>query len=138
LDQLRAICEELEPRRFVERHRRRAEDRFREEHHDAHAKTIEAASRKRAVRLDVTSTGVASRNTSPPQEVWNSSLRLRRLVRIRIIKTPPALVMDGFDVRGMRAGHIYPVDGRMAYYLIIAGYALSADGESEPTRAPNR
>jgi hypothetical protein len=43
--------------------------------------------------------------------------------------------MDGFDVRDLRAGHIYDVETRTANYLIIAGYAVRADDEPEvPTR----
>ena len=32
-------------------------------------------------------------------------------MRIRIIKTPPAPLMDGFDVRNLFAGQIHEVDG---------------------------
>jgi len=53
-------------------------------------------------------------------------------MRIRVVKTPPAPMMDGFDVRGLLAGHIYDIDSRLAAYLIIAGYAVPADDESEP------
>ena len=39
--------------------------------------------------------------------------------------------MDGFDVRDMRAGHVYEVDGRKGHYLITAGYAVHAN-EDDP------
>ena len=51
-------------------------------------------------------------------------------MRIHVIKTPPAPLMDGFDVRDVRANHIYEIDSRTANYLIIAGYAVCADDES--------
>jgi hypothetical protein len=40
LEQLRRVREEMETRHFEEQERRRAEDRIREELHDAHAKAI--------------------------------------------------------------------------------------------------
>jgi len=40
--------------------------------------------------------------------------KLSRRVRIHVIKTPPAPLMDGFDVRDMRANHIYEIDSRTA------------------------
>lgn len=45
-------------------------------------------------------------------------------MRMRIVKTPPALLMDGFEVGGLLAGHVYDVDGPTAAYLQIAGYAV--------------
>ena len=48
-------------------------------------------------------------------------------MQVRIIKTPPAYVIDGFDVRGMLAGHVYDVDPRMANYLVLAGFAIRTD-----------
>jgi hypothetical protein len=54
-------------------------------------------------------------------------------MRIRIIKTPPAPVMDGFDVRNFRANRIYEIDPRPGTYLIIAGYAIREEAsESGP------
>jgi hypothetical protein len=50
-------------------------------------------------------------------------------MRIRLLKTPPAHVVDGFDARSLRAGHIYDLDVRMASYLVIAGYAARAEDE---------
>jgi hypothetical protein len=48
-------------------------------------------------------------------------------MRIRITKTPPAPLMDGFDVRNMTAGQVLELDGKRANYLLMAGYAV-ADG----------
>jgi len=45
-------------------------------------------------------------------------------MRIRIIKSPPAPIMDGFDVRDMVAEQIRDVDGPTANYLVIAGYGV--------------
>ena len=45
-------------------------------------------------------------------------------MRIRMIKSPPAPIMDGFDVRDMVAEQIRDVDGPTANYLVIAGYAV--------------
>ena len=60
-------------------------------------------------------------------------------MRIRIIKQPPAPLLDGFDVRGLRAHQIYDVDIRVGNYLLIAGYAVVAsDDESEPSDTPTR
>ena len=50
-------------------------------------------------------------------------------MRIRVIKTPPAPLMDGFDVRDIHAGYICDVDNRTANYLVIAGYAVPADDD---------
>jgi hypothetical protein len=98
LQQLGEIREELEQRQRTDRDRRRAEDRFRDQHHDAHAKTILCP------------------------------------MRIRVIKTPPAPLMDGVDVRNFHADHVYTVDdGRIANYLIRAGYAIPYDDVHEPT-----
>lgn len=52
-------------------------------------------------------------------------------MRVRIIKNPPAPLMDGFNVGGMRVEHTYDVDHRMGRYLIIAGYAQRAEDEPE-------
>ena len=53
-------------------------------------------------------------------------------MRIRVIKTLPAPSMDGFDVRGIRAEHVYDVDVPTAGYLIISGYAVRADEKKNP------
>ena len=37
--------------------------------------------------------------------------------------------MDGFDVRDIHAGYICDVETRTANYLVIAGYAVSADDD---------
>jgi hypothetical protein len=50
-------------------------------------------------------------------------------MRIRVLKTPPAYVVDGFDVRSLHAGHIYDLDIRLANYLVIAGYAARVEDE---------
>jgi hypothetical protein len=53
-------------------------------------------------------------------------------MRIRITKTPPAPLMDGYDVRNMTAGQILELDGERAKYLLMAGYAVR-DGFHCPT-----
>ena len=45
-------------------------------------------------------------------------------MRIQIIKTPPAPLMDGFDVRHMTEGQILEVERGTADYLLLAGYAV--------------
>lgn len=52
-------------------------------------------------------------------------------MRIRIIKTPPAPLIDGFDMRDLRAGEVYDVDAQRGTYLIAAGYALPADDDDD-------
>jgi hypothetical protein len=52
-----------------------------------------------------------------------SAVEPRVLVRVRIKKTPPAPVMDGFDVRSFHAGHVYNVPAPLGRYLLVAGYA---------------
>ena len=41
---------------------------------------------------------------------------------IRIIKSLPAPLMDGHDVRGLQVDQVYDVDGRLGRYLVVAGY----------------
>ena len=52
LDQIRRIREEMEAKRFEEQERRRAEDRIREELHDAHATTINGEDAAQTLRRD--------------------------------------------------------------------------------------
>jgi hypothetical protein len=90
--------------------RRRAEDHIREAYHDARARTIgrplpEARSKS---------------NGRPPLISAGSADR----VRVRLVKAPPAPLVDGFDMRGLRAGHLYDTPVRLARYLVIAGYAV--------------
>ena len=59
-------------------------------------------------------------------------------MRVRVLKTPPAYVVDGFDVRSLRADHVYDLDTRMANYLVIAGYAARAEDERSSTPAPRK
>jgi hypothetical protein len=57
-------------------------------------------------------------------------------VLIRIVKSPPAPLMDGFDVRGLRVDQVYDMDDRLGRYVVIAGYAERLDetalGDLEP------
>jgi hypothetical protein len=59
-------------------------------------------------------------------------------MRVRVLKTPPAYVIDGFDVRNLRADHVYDLDTRMANYLVMAGYAARAEDERSHTPAPQQ
>jgi hypothetical protein len=59
-------------------------------------------------------------------------------MRIRIIKSPPAPLMDGFDVRNMVAEQIRDVDNRTANYLVIAGYAVRIRANDDSPRDRNR
>jgi hypothetical protein len=59
-------------------------------------------------------------------------------MRVRLLKTPPAYVVDGFDVRSLRTDHIYDLDIRMANYLVIAGYAARAEDERSNPPAPRQ
>jgi len=43
-------------------------------------------------------------------------------MEIRIIKRPPAPLMDGFDMRGLEVGCVYVVDQRLGRYLVAGGY----------------
>jgi len=57
-------------------------------------------------------------------------------MRILIVKTPPAPMMDGFIVRRFHARHTYEVDDLMGQYLIIAGYAIGVErDEPDPTES---
>jgi hypothetical protein len=57
-------------------------------------------------------------------------------VLIRIVKPPPAPLMDGFDVRGLRVGQMHDVENPLGRYLVIAGYAeridVTASDKSKP------
>ena len=44
-------------------------------------------------------------------------------MEIRIVKRPPAPLMDGFDMRGLEIGRVYVVDQRLGRYLVASGYA---------------
>ena len=58
----------------------------------------------------------------------NAQLRPRLgAVLIRIVKPPPAPLMDGFDVRDLRVHHTYDVDTVLGRYLVIAGYGEPVD-----------
>lgn len=46
------------------------------------------------------------------------------MMRIRMVKAPPAPLMDGFDMRGLRVGQVYDVGNALARYLVVAGYAI--------------
>ena len=49
---------------------------------------------------------------------------------IRIIKSPPAPLMDGFDVRGFHVEGMYDVDIALGRYLIVAEYAEPCDEQA--------
>jgi hypothetical protein len=135
LEQLQQILRmRLEPHRRVYHNQQRAEDKFRDEHHDAHAKTIRATNDARALRADASAAVVRSRNSNEG-EGNDRRARTSTHMRIRIIKTPPAPMVDGFDMRGIRADYIYDVDNRTGTYLILAGYAVRADPEPHPAPA---
>ena len=53
---------------------------------------------------------------------------------IRIVKSPPAPLMDGFDVRGLRVDRMYVVDSALGRYLTLAGYAVRLD-ETAPDKS---
>jgi hypothetical protein len=107
---------------------RRAEDRFRDEHHDAHAKVISVS----AANTPPKSSAIVSSGI-----VWNLPPRsaivpVTERMRIRVVKRLPAPVMDDFDVRRFLADHTYDVDAAMGRYLILAGYAVAVDDDREP------
>ena len=59
---------------------------------------------------------------------------------IRITKSPPAPLMDGFDVRGFRVEGVYEVDVALGRYLIVAEYAEPCDEQAldDSKRRPTR
>jgi hypothetical protein len=59
-------------------------------------------------------------------------------MRVRVLKTPPAYVIDGFDVRSLRSDHVYDLDTRMANYLVVAGYAVRMEDERSNPPAPQQ
>ena len=99
---------------------------FREELHDARATTI----RGTVVLLPEPVLAVTKH-----QDVRHTSGPAFQQMRIRIVKHPPAPLMDGFDVRGLDVGYVYDVDARTGHYLIVAGYAVAiAHDEPEPPK----
>ena len=48
-----------------------------------------------------------------------------RWLCVRLVRPPPAPLMDGFDVGGFKTGVVYDLDERLARYLIVAGYAVA-------------
>src|SRR4030088_3209180 len=59
-------------------------------------------------------------------------------MRIRIIKSPPAPLMDGFDVRNMVADKIRDGDGDTGKDRVIAGYAVRIRANDEYPHDRNR
>jgi hypothetical protein len=57
-------------------------------------------------------------------------------MRVRIVKTPPAYVIDGFEMRGLRAGGTYDLEPRLANYVVRAEFGVVADDNSESVTAP--
>jgi hypothetical protein len=57
---------------------------------------------------------------------------------IRIIRSLPAPLMDGFDVRGFRVEGIYDVDIRLGRYLIVAEYAEPSDDKAHDNSKQRR
>ena len=57
-------------------------------------------------------------------------------MKIRIVKTPPAPKMDGFDLERFKLGKVYDVDSRLGQYLVMAGYARAdakgVDSDEQP------
>lgn len=45
-------------------------------------------------------------------------------VLIRIVKSLPAPLMDGHDVRGFEVNRVYDVHNPIGRYLVVAGYAI--------------
>jgi len=113
----------MQPERAVEHDRRRAEDRYRDEHHDSRAKTLNP---------DAASAFVGGGN-SEHVTAYSFVAPVPYRMRVRVVKQLPAPLMDGFDLRGLHVEHTYDVDGRTGRYLIIAGYAVAADDHREET-----
>ena len=59
-------------------------------------------------------------------------------VLIRIVKSLPAPLMDGFDVSRFRVRRIYDVDQRVGRYLLTAGYAVPVDQQADDTHRKRR
>jgi hypothetical protein len=64
---------------------------------------------------------------SLPTSLWTSDTfkfaRPSPRMLIRIVKTLPAPMMDGFDVSRFRVGQVYDAEPRLGRHLIGAGYA---------------
>jgi hypothetical protein len=115
----------VDERQRMQPNGRRAEDRFREEHHDAHSVTVPSKDERPGRRRNaVTSTvpGTTNRGTAPayPRPLPRPSASMR----IRIVRKIPAPMMDGFDVRRFRREEVYDVEPRLGRYLVTAGYAV--------------
>jgi hypothetical protein len=69
-----------------------------------------------------------SLGTSEHHDDWSLLCHRRSMrVLIRIVKSLPAPLMDGFDVRGFHVEQMYDVESRLGRYLIVSGYAESLD-----------
>src|SRR4051812_22216524 len=106
IEQLWELRARLERRWFVQHERTRAEDFYRDQHHDEHAVVLNP---------NPAILG-SSQDDSRPTTARPPVTRPR--MRIRIVKKPPAPLMDGFDVAAFRPDAIYDVDERIGYYLI--------------------
>lgn len=130
LERRRELRLRKQPARVPEHDHRRAEDRYRDEHHDAQAKVLNAKA---------TPTIVDSGNSGGTTAYSHAaSIAAHRRMRIRIVKPLPAPLLDGFDVRGLRIDHIYDVDSRMGRYLLIAGYAVAVEDYRNDSETENR
>jgi len=109
------------PRRIHAHDQRRAEDRIREEYHDARAIVLNAR----------TSSTIVGSVNSP--DVANRVFVGVGRMRVRIIKPIPAPVMDGFDLRQLRVNQVFDVDERTGRYLVVAGYAIDVT-HAEPNK----
>ena len=64
-----------------------------------------------------------------------------RTVRVRIVKLPPAPIIDGHDVREYKAGvigQVYDVPESLARYLVAADYAIVETAHDRAADAPSR
>jgi len=69
-----------------------------------------------------------------------NDFRAGRTVRVRIVRLPPAPLVDGVDMQRFRTGmvgQIYDVPSDLARYLVAAGYAEDAE-RPEVDRAADR
>lgn len=59
-------------------------------------------------------------------------------MRVRITKEIPTKLLEGFDVREYRGGHLYEIGRSLCEVLFAYGYAVPEEGVAATVQAPTK